>query len=84
VDNTLVFLARVDILDPRFKMLGFLNLLERQDVISQVKEEATALAESVMEQDDSDNAQTSSGTQQIKGEHKNETFRDVVQGDTVD
>ena len=85
VDDALVFLTKVAFLDPRFKMLGFLNSSEREDVISQVKEEAIALAESVMEQDDSDNAQTSSGTQQTKGEHKlMKLLGDVVQGSTED
>ena len=47
-------------------MLGFLDSSERE-VISQVKEEASALAESVGESDDV--PQTSSGIQQTKGEH---------------
>lgn len=49
-------------------MLGFLDLSEREDVISQVQEEATTLAESVSEFDDM--PQTNSGTQWTKGEHK--------------
>ena len=90
VDDALVFLTKAmfltkaALLDPRFKMLGFLDLSGR-DVISQVKEEAIALAKSVMVQDESDNAQTNSSTKLTKGEHKLlKLLGDVVQGSTED
>lgn len=83
VDDSLAFLTKAAFLDPRFRMLGFLDLSEREDVISQVQEEATTLAESVSEFDDM--PQTSSGTQQTKGEHKlMKLLGDVVQGNTED
>ena len=67
-------------------MLGFLDSSEREDVISQVKEEAITLAESVIVQDESDDvSQTSSGIKQTKGEHKlMELLGDIVQGSTED
>lgn len=43
-------------------MLSFLDSSKGEDVISQVKEEAISLAESVMVQDESD-GQTNSSTQ---------------------
>lgn len=58
----MVFLTKVAYLDPRFKMLSFLDSSKGEDVISQVKEEAISLAESVMVQDESD-GQTNSSTQ---------------------
>ena len=54
VDDALLFLTKGGFLDPRFRMLGFLDSSEREDVISQVKEEATTLAESMVTQDESD------------------------------
>ena len=41
VVDALVFLTKAAFLDPRFRMLGFFDSLEREDVISQVKEETT-------------------------------------------
>ena len=80
-----MFLTKAAFLDPRFKMLGFLDSLEREDVISQVKEEAIALAKFVMVQDESDNAQINSSTQQTKYEYKlMKLLEDVVQGSTED
>ena len=65
VDDALVFLMKAAFLDPRFRMLGFLDSSEREDVISKVKEEF--LAESVIVQDESDDMpQTSSGIQWTK------------------
>jgi len=70
VDDALVFLTRVAFWTQGSKC-GFLNSSEIEDmIISQVKEEAIALAGFVMQQDYSDIAQISSGTQQTKGEHK--------------
>ena len=58
---------------------------EREDVISQVKEEAIAIAESVMVQDEFDNVQTNSSTQQTKSKHRlMKLLGDVVQGNTED
>ena len=65
-----MFLTKVDYLNPRIKMLGFLDSSAREDVTSQVKEEAIALAESVMVQDVSDNVQTNSSTEQTKRKHQ--------------
>ena len=86
VDDALLFLTKAAFLDPRFRMLGFLDSSEREDVISQVKEEATTLAESMVTQDESDDVpQTSSGIQRTKGEHKlMKLLGDVVQGSTED
>ena len=86
VDDALVFLTKAAFLDPRFRMLGFLDSSEREDVISRLKEEAITLAESVIVQDESDDVpQTSRGIQRIKGEHKlMELLGDVVQGSTED
>ena len=68
VDDALVFLTKAAFLDPRFRMLGFLDSSEREDVISRLKEEAITLAESVIVQDESDDVpQTSRGIQRTKG-----------------
>ena len=50
VDDALVFLTKVAFLDPRFRMLSFLDSSEREDVISQVKKEAITVAASVIVQ----------------------------------
>ena len=85
-NDALLFLTKAAFLDPRFRMLSFLDSSEREDVISQVKEEATTLAESMVIQDESDDVpQTSSGIQRTKGEHKlMKLLGDVVQGSTED
>ena len=86
VDDALVFLTKVAFLDSRFRMLGFLDSSEREDVISQVKEETITLAEFVIVQNESDDVlQTSSGIQQTKGEHRlMKLLRDAVQGSPDD
>ena len=61
VDDALLFLTKAAFLDPRFRLLSFLDPSEREDVTSQVKEEATTLAESVVTQDESDDVPQTSG-----------------------
>ena len=43
VDDALLFLMKAAFLDPRFRMLGFFDSSEREDVISRLKEEALLL-----------------------------------------
>ena len=47
IGETLLFLSKATFLDPKFKMLNFITTDEREAVVKEIKEEATAATESI-------------------------------------
>ena len=83
VGESLIFLTKAAFLDPRFKMLSFINTNEREEVVKEIKEEAAELAESMAAEDNTNGTLTSNQgvVKQSKGEHKlMKLLSDVVQG----
>ena len=65
------YITKAAFLDPRFKMLSFINTNNREEVVKEIKEEAVELAKSMAAEDNTNSTLSNQGVvKQLKGENK--------------